>query len=482
MIRATAGTWLNYATTFLFQILFAATFGSSGSAGAFVIAFAIAVSLGGVFVTTTLTNVLPRMVDEEGRISRPALRVLAVVGTLIVVTAIGLGVASPLLAALTAPLVGVSLELMTTLLVTASAFLATLALSGVLASIALARGSRFLPALAPALPSTLASLYLLGAGTPTVEATLGAVVVGGVLQMALVGTLAVWGRPRVTDGPPLQLGRAATVTAMLLLLLALLPSLQRVFAATADPAGAAQFDYAARGMLVAQQLLIGGLVMAVLPDWTAKYRQVNDIRPDVINTTVVATLLLFAAGSIALVAAIPIVEVVFERGAFTAQDTQSVVLLVRLLVPGFVAEGLQFILAQAMLATGRTDAVLKFWSVRFATHLVLTVLLGLGWGAAGVAVAYSLSMLIATGVAARSASSLGFVTGGSGLLLRSFQAGSVTMTAAFVFLLASQWISPLIGAIGVAGVAIVCAYRWRLTPTVVALFRGQSSTAPGSPS
>jgi hypothetical protein len=56
------------------------------------------------------------------------------------------------------------------------------------------------------------------------------------------------------------------------------------------------------------------------------------------------------------------------------------------------------------------------------------------------------------------------------------------MTAAFVLLLASQWISPLIGAIGVAGVAIVCAYRWRLTPTVVALFRGQSSTAPGSPS
>ena len=55
MIRASAATWLNYATTLVFQILFAARFGSSDVAGAFVIAFAVAISLGGVFVSTALS-------------------------------------------------------------------------------------------------------------------------------------------------------------------------------------------------------------------------------------------------------------------------------------------------------------------------------------------------------------------------------------------------------------------------------------------
>ena len=64
MIRASAGTWANYATTLAFQILFAASFGTSPAASAFVIAFAVAISASGLFVTTTLHRDRPQDGDR----------------------------------------------------------------------------------------------------------------------------------------------------------------------------------------------------------------------------------------------------------------------------------------------------------------------------------------------------------------------------------------------------------------------------------
>lgn len=477
MIRATTATWLNYATTIVFQILFAAHFGASGVAGAFVIAFAVAVSLGGLFVTTTVTNVLPRMVNKDGAITWSALRVLAVIAVLILVSAFALWMASGGLAGLIAPLVGVSPPLMSALLATAAVFLATLGVSGVLGSIALTRGRRFLPALAPALPSTLGAVYLLGATDPAVAATFAAVAVGGVIQVALVGAVALLPRFRVAEGPPLHLGRAASLTALLLLLLGLLAPLQRILAAATDPAGAAHFDYAARGMQVAQQLLLGGLVIAVLPDWTAKHRSAKDIRPEVIRTAVATTLLLFAAGGLALVAAPPIVALVYERGAFVGHDTDAVVLITRILVPGFVAEGLWLVIAQAMLATGRTDIVLRVWTVRFVAQLILITLLGLAWGAVGVAAAYSLSMLISTGVAGVAARNLGILRGGSPLLVRTFAVGLLTAGAAVGLMAAGELVSPWVAAIAVLAVVLVGGYRWDLLGTVVETLRGERTDA-----
>lgn len=479
MIRATAATWLNYATTLIFQILFAANFGTSGEAGAFAIAFAVAVSFGGVFVTTTLTNVLPRMADKEGAIPQPAIRVLAVLAGLTIVSAAGLGLASNGLAEVIAPLIGVPSGAMSTLLALAAMFLATVGISGVLGSIALIRGRRFVPAFGPALPSTLGAVYLLGVGAPSVSVTFGAIAVGGVLQGALVGAAALWPRPRIAPAPPLRLGRIAAVSVLLLLLMGLLPALLRILAATADPAGAAQFDYAMRGMQVALQLLIGGLLLAVLPDWTTRHNQGADISSAVIVTTAVTTLALFAAGSVALVAAPALVELVYERGAFVGRDTDAVALLTRILVPGFVAEGLQFIIAQALLATGRTDIVLRMWSVRFAAQLVLSIVLGLGWGAVGVAAAYSISMLLATGAVGLASASLGTFRGGSSVLSRSFQAGFLTAMLALVLMVAGDSIAPGIAAVFVIAVALATVFVFDLSGPVVSALRGGSHPDPG---
>ncbi|RPH31890.1 MAG: hypothetical protein EHM90_06950, partial [Chloroflexi bacterium] len=430
MISATTATWLNYATTIVFQILFAAQFGSSGAAGAFVIAFAVAVSLGGVFVTTTITNVMPRMLGEEGALASSALRVLAILGALVVGSALALWVVAGPLANVIAPLIGVGVALMSTLLALSALFLASLGLSGIFGSVALIRGHRFLPALAPAFPSTLGALYLLSVDEPGVTGAFAAIAFGGAIQVLVLGAVAVFPRFVVTGGTPLQIGRLASLTAALLLLIGLLAPLQRILAASIDPAGAAQFDYAARSIQVALQLLLGGLVIAVLPDWTAKHNRAQDIRPEVINTMVAAVLLLITAGGIALVAASPIVSLVYERGAFVTSDTESVVLLVRILVPGFVAEGVWLVLAQALLATGRTDVVLRVWAVRFLTQLLLTLVLGLPGGAVGVAAAYSVSTVISTGAATRFATSLGILHGGASLIGRASQAGLAIALAA----------------------------------------------------
>jgi putative peptidoglycan lipid II flippase len=180
---------------------------------------------------------------------------------------------------------------------------------------------------------------------------------------------------------------------------------------------------------------------------------------------------------VALVAAPPIVELVYERGAFVGSDTEAVVLITRILVPGFVAEGLWLVIAQAMLATGRIGLVLRVWTVRFVAQLILTTLLGSRWGASGVAAAYAVSMLISTGVAAMAARNLGILGGGSPLLIRALGVGLLTAGAAVGLVAAGDWISPWVAAVAVLAVVLVGGYRWGLLGTVVATLRGERTDA-----
>jgi putative peptidoglycan lipid II flippase len=412
------------------------------------------------------------MIAESGALASSALRVLTTLSALVIGSALVLWALSGPLADVIGPTVGVSDEQMAALLAISALFLATLGLSGILGSVALIRGHRFLPALAPAFPSVLGALYLVVVDTPAVTTTFAAIALGGLIQTVAVGVAAVVPRFSVVSGTPLRIGRLASLTATILLLMGLIAPLQRILAAGLDPAGAAQFDYAARGMQVALQLLLGGLVIAVLPDWTTKHSQSTDIRPQVIFTAVAAILLLVTSGGIALVAASPIVSLVYERGAFTASDTSSVVLLVRILVPGFVAEGVWLVLAQALLATGRTDIVLRVWTLRFVIVLVLTTLLGLAWGAIGVAVAYSLAGVAATSVAGRYAATLGLLHGGAPLIRRAVAAGLVISLVALALLAVAAWIPPVPAAVMVIGVAGLTVYSLRLVEPFVATVRG----------
>ena len=447
MIRATTATWLNYATTLVFQILFAARFGTTPVASAYVVTFVAAVSLGGPFVTTTLTIALPRMLDADGAFTRSAMRFLGAVCGLIMLTSLVVVLSSSPVAALMAPVLAVAQSDLERLLALAGVFLAATALAGVLGTITLARGRRFLPAILPAVPSTIGAMYLLADGGATTGQTLAAVTAGALLQLAIMVIAVLRPIPRVIDAPPLQLGFVTFLTVSQLVLVGLLPVLQRVLAAAGDSAGPVRFDYAFRGVMAAQQLLIGGLLIAILPDWAALHRRAAQIRISVVHAWIVGGFLLTTAATIALVAAPSIVELIFQRGAFTARDSQAVAVLVRILLPGFVAEGVTLIVFQGMFAIARNDLALRLGFVRVGLQLVLTLALGLALGSTGVAIAYSVSLMVALVYALVIGSQLGLLGGDDGhLMARSAYAWLLIVAAGAVVGTAGQalpsWLGP----------------------------------------
>ena len=246
-----------------------------------------------------------------------------------------------------------------------------------------------------------------------------------------------------------------------------LPPIQRIVASSLDSAGAAQYDYAARGLQVSLQLLVGGLVLASLPDWTVIRRRSRVLRVGVTRATAFATLLLLVAASVLLVAIEPIVKAVLERGAFTPADTETVSLLVRLLLPGFVAEGITLVLTQALLATRFTRLFIGIGFIRFAIQAVLTLTLGLVLGAIGVALAYSTTLALTVVLTTVAAARVGILRGGASVLARGILAGGASAVAAALLLaVGAEWV--WLSAVIVVTVGAAGAYALRLIEIIPA--------------
>jgi peptidoglycan biosynthesis protein MviN/MurJ (putative lipid II flippase) len=394
LIPATLATWLNYATTLLFQILFAARFGTSLEAGAIVIAFSVSVSVAGVFITTATTLVMPRMTTPDGALSNRALRALSICGIVILVVATITAVAGLVAADTTGGLLRMSASDAQTVLLLSAGLIAVLGMSGIVGTIALSRGRRAVPAGAHAFPSSAAAVYLALEGSPTVEALLGALLIGAVIQLGVVAFAAWLPRPRIAAAGDGEFGSQAILMVAALVALSFVPPIQRVFAGSIDAVGVARLDYAARSLVAAQQLLIGGLLIAILPDWSRQSRETTRFRSNVGATITVASIGVATAGAIALVAAPELTKLVFERGAFGEADTQGVALLVRLMAIGFVAESISLVLVQALYAAHRASFAIGLGLGRVALQMGLTAALGLTLGATGVAVAYTVTMIL----------------------------------------------------------------------------------------
>ena len=154
LISATLATWLNYATTLVFQILFAARFGTSPEAGAFVIAFTVAVSVAGIFITTATTLVMPRLATRDGSLSRTALRALGVGAAAVVAMAVVAAVIGHVRCpSRPGQLLRLPASDAQAVLLLAAGLVAVFGLSGIVGTVALARGRRAIPAGAHALPS-----------------------------------------------------------------------------------------------------------------------------------------------------------------------------------------------------------------------------------------------------------------------------------------------------------------------------------------
>ena len=215
----------------------------------------------------------------------------------------------------------------------------------------------------------MGALYLVTAEPASVIGLYGALVVGGVLQLAAVASAAWIPRPRTGPGEPFDPGRQAILTALALIAISLLAPIQRIAAGSLEVAGTARFDYAARSLQAAQQLLIGGVLVALLPDWSRIASDPAHFRARVSATVTGVGLLLATAGVVALVAAPQLVALVFERGAFTQDDTAAVASLIRLMSPGFVAEGISLVLVQAAFASHRPELAYRVGFMRVGLQL-----------------------------------------------------------------------------------------------------------------
>src|SRR4051794_12781387 len=99
MLRATAGTWLNYSTTLVFQLLFAREFGAGVEASSYQLVFYLAIAASSVFINTAQAVFVPRLLLPGGELDPRVTRVLVYV----VIASLGLFAIADAVAGFLAP-------------------------------------------------------------------------------------------------------------------------------------------------------------------------------------------------------------------------------------------------------------------------------------------------------------------------------------------------------------------------------------------
>jgi putative peptidoglycan lipid II flippase len=393
MIRATAGVWMNYATTVIFQIVFAVRFGSGLSASVFVVASGIVLALGSIVAATVQSLVVPRVVVNGG-LSKSALRLVGKFTIVAIFTLTLVAVFPRLLAGPIAHTTAIDALPLATALRVAAIFMIFQTLASEAGAIAIARGMRFIPAVAPAFPTIAGAVYLTTDTKPSIEMTLVSMAVGAAVELAFI-VIPLSRGVRVVPDAPMQLRAISLWTAAQFGALTLMAPLERVLASVHGTEGAAEYNYAIRSLAIAQQLLVGGLVLSSLGDWSRfALRDRSAFKSAIWRATGLAIVLLVFAASMAVVAGQSAVRLVYQHGSFTPSDTVAVTHLLFLALPGFCAEGVGLVLAQGLLAARRNDAAVTLGFLSFGIRTAAVVLLGLHWGVEGVAAGYSVGAVV----------------------------------------------------------------------------------------
>jgi putative peptidoglycan lipid II flippase len=436
MLKSTAGTWISYATTALFQVLFARSFGTGPDASAYALTFAIAVGIGAVFIGTSQVVYLPRLLAPNGDVLTEIIWRVLRLTWIALATFVALAASASFLAPVLAPSLdraGVDLAALIRL---ACLFGFSQVLVGQVAVLCWARGSRFVPAVSSAWPSILASIPLIVGATASTENLYLLLTAGSVLQMILLATAAgknlrFSSEPADRrEEPPMLVSLGTWGLAQLVV-----PFMVWV-AARASSTGGADFNYAYRAIAVAEALIVGGIMYAALPDWSDFFRTEarTTLERSIAQTVSVAALALSVAAGVGLVASPTLVRLAFERGSFTAHDTQVVSTIIVAGLAGFVAEGVMLVLSQAILAERRIRAGIAFGMGRAIALIVLAGIFGLIGGPVGVAVGYSIANVIVLAIQSVYVWRKGIVSGRQARLARStlLVAASTGVTAALL--------------------------------------------------
>jgi len=466
VIKATAGTWGNYALTLVFQVLFAAHYGTGLAASGFVIAFGAIVSLAGILISGVQSVIIPRILTESGAFVSQSVKFLVGVAALALMLAVVIALSADEVGRFAAQMLGLPTPLFVDLLRLSSMFLFLQVVGGELAAVAVARGQRLMPALAPVFPSLLGCIALVTYAHLDIRLTYLALVAGSVVQIAAVA-IGV-GRFRFAFDPIGGFGWTALGMAAVYGLLALIPPMERVLAATHGASSAAQYDYAMRSLRAVQQLILGGLFLAALGDWSSHALTVatGRLKASLVSAACLAGVLLVLAASLALVLGRDLVAVLYQHGRFLSTDTAAVTVVLILALPGFCSEGIGLIVSSALLARKRNRTLMAIGTSNFGLRAVLLLLLGPPFGAPGVAIAYSITASVFLLVLIMAARRNGLWPSHSEVAL--YRAGFVTIgtvaSACIVFAVGGAW-PPFMSASIVVGVFAVLFLRFQPVPT-----------------
>lgn len=396
MLRSTVGTWVNYATTALFYVVFARSFGATSHASAFITTFTIAIAIGGIFSGTAQSIYVPRLLSAGGGVLSAGIRRMAWLTLLALAVFAAFAAFAPVLAPVIAPTLdrpGVGLV---ALMRYAAVFGLCQVLVGQLAALAWARGARFVPATTPALPSIVASVPLLLNGHLSAPSLYALLTVGCLLQIVVLAVTSARGL-RFTSEPLHDLGGVTVAWLGAFAVSQFIVPFEVLIAAHTSASGGAEFNYAYRALSVAQLLIVGGLAYAALPDWSdfARADARAALERSIARTLSLAGLALSLAAAIGLVASRPLVQLAFQRGSFTAHDTQVVSAILTAALVGFLAEGVMLVLSPALVADRRSRSAITIGVARTAAVIVLVAIFGLTGGLVGVAVGYSVANVLA---------------------------------------------------------------------------------------
>jgi peptidoglycan biosynthesis protein MviN/MurJ (putative lipid II flippase) len=348
-----------------------------------------------------------------------------------------------------------------------AAFLLLQFVAGELAAVALARGQRIAPTLAPGLPSIVAVAGLAISRELDVRVVYELLALGSVFEILFL-ILAMRRPIRVVPGSAHSFGVAIVLMAFTFALLSMIPAAERITAATYSAASAVQYDYAMRSLRAVQLLILGGLFFAALADWSSSVGRDSDRgrRESLAGTLTLAGNILVLSGCIALVAAHLLVATVYQHGGFTAADTDAVTNIVLLALPGFWAEGTGLMITTMLIAIRRNIVLAAVGTGNFVVRMLLIVGLGLRFGGPGIAIAYSIAAIAALVILSVIAWRLSLLTGAGPILRRGAVVAVGTLAVALIIFGLSGGRPEVLTALPVIGIFALLSYRFQTVRTL----------------
>jgi putative peptidoglycan lipid II flippase len=155
-------------------------------------------------------------------------------------------------------------------------------------------------------------------------------------------------------------------------------------------------SYAWRLVGLAQTLLVASLAAALYPAFGAAADNNREELARLVTrglTSVAVVLAPVCAGL--LVAAGPVVAIVYQRGSFTASDTELTATAVVWYAPALLALGWREVVVRASIAAGDSRGPVAIAVVAMVVNVAGDVTMGLAWGIPGLAASTSASLLLA---------------------------------------------------------------------------------------